>query len=80
MSEDQEVGKLVEKVDELLLILNRVVEDLEQVSGSLKTFTASKTSQPQAAPPPEKTEASQPQETMGEIKEMFPDDLKSLLS
>ena len=80
MSEDEEVGKLVERIDELLMILNRVSDDLKDVSGSLKSMTASQTSKPTPPPSPPEPEVSEPQGSTGEVKEMFPDELKNLLS
>ncbi|MFW6117316.1 MAG: hypothetical protein ACOC6G_01875, partial [Thermoproteota archaeon] len=46
----------------------------------LKSYTTSKIPQPKAAPEPKKTEVPQPQESLEEVKEMFPDELKNLLS
>ncbi|MFW6111093.1 MAG: hypothetical protein ACOC6H_03560 [Thermoproteota archaeon] len=80
MSEDEEVGKLVERIDELLLILSRVSDDLKDVSGSLKSMTASQTAQPTTAPPPAETEVSKAQGSTEEVEDMFPDELKNLLS
>jgi len=82
MSEDKEkVEKLTKRVDELVVILNGIMEDLRQVSVSLKSLAVSQITQPLAAPPstvpqpiPEKTKA------LEDIKMMFPEDLENLLS
>jgi hypothetical protein len=81
MSMDNEkVEKLTKRVDELVVILNGIMEDLRQVSASLKSLAVSQITQPIAAPPstapqptPEKTKA------LDDIKMMFPEDLENLL-
>jgi hypothetical protein len=82
MSEDKEkVESLTRKVDELVVILNGIMEDLRQVSGSLKSLAVSRITQPLVAPPP--TPLPRPAEkikAIEDIKMMFPDDLENLLS
>jgi len=82
MSEDKEkVESLTRKVDELVVILNGIMEDLRQVSASLKSLAVSRITQPLAAPPP--TPLPRPAEkikAIEDIKMMFPDDLENLLS
>ncbi len=81
MSEDKEkVEKLTKRVDELVVILNGIMEDLRQVSASLKSLAVSQITQPLTAPPstapqpiPERTKA------LEDIKMMFPEDLENLL-
>jgi len=52
MSEERNVlEKLVERIDELLVVLNRVAEDLRQVSISLKSIAVSQLPQPLTTPP-----------------------------
>jgi len=84
MSEEKEkVDKLVERVDELLVILNRVAEDLRQVSGSLKSLAVSQITQPTATPTVqtlEKTETPGKMMLIDDVKMMFPEDLENLLS
>jgi hypothetical protein len=83
MSEEKEnVKKLTERVDELLVVLNRVTEDLRQVSASLKSLAVSQLAQPAAAPAPAPVtpEISEKMQSIEDVKMMFPEDLESLLS
>lgn len=86
MSEEKEkVEKLTERIDELLIILNRVAEDLRQVSGSLKSLAVSQITQPAAAPAapalaPAAPEVYGKKTSIDDIKMMFPEDLENLLS
>lgn len=76
------IGELCKRIDELLIILKRVVEDLESVSQSLKETV----SPPAPAPAPvEPTPAPLPTptehlRTIEDIKMMFPEELESLLT
>jgi hypothetical protein len=83
MSEEREnVEKLTERIDELLIILNRVTEDLQQVSASLKSLAVSQIAQPPTAPAlaPVTPEASEKETSIEDVKMMFPEDLENLLS
>jgi len=85
MSEEQEsVQKLTERIDELLIILSRVTEDLQQVSASLKSLAVSQITQPSAAaepaPVPVVPETPEKATSIEDVKMMFPEDLENLLS
>lgn len=83
MSEEREnVEKLTERIDELLIILNRVTEDLQQVSASLKSLAVSQIAQPTAAPAPTPVtrEATEKETSIEDVKMMFPEDLEDLLN
>jgi len=81
MSEEKEkVENLIERIDELLIILNSVAEDLRQVSGSLKSLAVSQITQPAAAPAPVTPEVYEKKMSIEDIKTMFPEDLENLLS
>ena len=82
MSLDKEkVENLTRRVDELVVILNGIMEDLRQVSASLKSIAVSQITKPITAPPisyalpqaPEKSKA------LEDVKMAFPDDLEDLL-
>jgi len=87
MSEERKtLERLVERIDELLVVLNRVAEDLRQVSISLKSIAISQLTPPMPAPTP--TPAPAPitpkiperMQAIEDIKMMFPEDLENLLS
>ncbi len=83
MSIDKEkVENLTKRVDELVVILNGIMEDLRQVSASLKSLAVSQITQPLTAPPPMTVPQPIPERTkaLEDIKMMFPDDLETLLS
>jgi len=85
MSEERRtLERLVERIDELLVVLNRVAEDLRQVSISLKSIAVSQLGPP-AVPPtttptPVMPKVSEKTQSIEDIKMMFPEDLESLLS
>lgn len=88
MSEEREkIENLTRRVDELVVILNGIMEDLRQVSASLKSIAVSRITQPVAAPPPTALPSSpslphapEKSKAVEDIKMMFPEDLESLLS
>jgi hypothetical protein len=87
MSEEKErVENLTRRVDELVVILNGIMEDLRQVSASLKTIAVSRITQPlstppvAAQPPPALPRATEKSKAVEDIRMMFPDDLDNLLS
>jgi hypothetical protein len=80
MSEERErVEKLVDRIDELLVILNRVAEDLREVSASLKSLAVSQLASSTPTPIPPTPVAYAETQTMEDIKMMFPEDLEDLL-
>ena len=84
MSEERkDLEKLVERIDELLVVLNRVAEDLRQVSISLKSIAVSQLPQPVTVPPtpaPVLPKVPERVQAIDDIKMMFPEDLENLLS
>jgi len=85
MSEERKIlEKLVERIDELLVVLNRVAEDLRQVSISLKSIAVSQLAQPVPAPTPAPTpvmpKVPERLQSIEDIRMMFPEDLENLLS
>lgn len=80
MSEEKEkVEKLVDRIDELLIILNRVAEDLRAVSASLKSLAVSQLASPTPTPTPTTPVAYETTQTVEDIKMMFPEGLENML-
>ena len=77
--EQEKIGKLIERVDELIIILKRVAEDLMQVSGSLKSFAVKPVAEPVTSEPLgiEEFGGGASEE---DVKTMFSEDLENLLS
>jgi hypothetical protein len=92
MSVDKEkVEALTRRVDELVVILNGIMEDLRQVSVSLKSLAVGQVSQPLTASPPtplphvSSSVAGAPKvfdrsKATEDIKMLFPEDLENMLS
>jgi hypothetical protein len=84
MSEDKEKSEdLTRKVDELVVILNGMMEDLRQVSASLKSLAVSRFTQPITAttpPPLAGPHVAEKSKAVEDIKMMFPEDLENLLN
>jgi len=81
MSEEREkIENLTKRVDELVVILNGIMEDLHQVSASLKSLAVSQFTQPVVAPPPPQLQIRDKTKAIEDIKMMFPEDLENLLS
>jgi hypothetical protein len=81
MSDERErIENLTRKVDELVVIMNGIMEDLRQVSASLKSLAVSKFTQPIGAPPPVPLQIPEKTKVIEDIKMLFPEDLENLLS
>ena len=78
--EEEKIERLVERIDDLLVVLNRVAEDLGQVSGSLKSIAISQISPPANAPSLVESEVSMKETSVEDMKMMFPEDLENMLS
>ncbi len=83
MSSDKEkLNQLLERVDEILLVLSKVSEDLRSISASMKSLAVGQITQPPAqapAPAPAPREASK-QRSVDEIRMSFPEELEARLS
>jgi len=82
MSVDKEkIEALTRRVDELTVILNGIMEDLRQVSASLKSLAVSQITQPIVAQtPPKLPQMPEKSKVLEDIKMEFPDDLEGLLN
>ena len=80
MSDEKEkLERLVERVDELLVVLNKVSEDLRNVSASIKSMAVSQITQ---SPQTSVTVSHKIHEkkSVQDIRMTFPEDLEALLS
>jgi hypothetical protein len=85
MSEEREketLQKILQRIDELLMVLNQVTEDLRQISIALKSIAVSHFPQPLTSPTPTPTlpKVSEKVQAVEDIKTMFPEDLENLLN
>jgi len=80
--EREKIEKLIEKVDELLVVLNSVSEDLRTISTSLKSIAISQMVPPSPPSPvisaPKTTEIEKVE--ISDVKNIFPEDLGVLLT
>jgi hypothetical protein len=79
--QEEKLEKLVERIDELLVVLNRISEDLRTVSSAVKSMAVSQITQP----PPQSSAAvshaiHEKQKSIDDIRMVFPEDLETLLS
>jgi hypothetical protein len=80
-AEKESLERLVEKIDELLVVLNRISEDLRTVSASIKSVVGSQITQPAPqAPEAVSHEIHEKKKSVDDVRLAFPEDLESLLS
>jgi hypothetical protein len=79
--EKESLERLVERVDELLVVLGKISEDLRTVSASIKSMAVSQITQPAPqAPAPISHEVHEKKKTVDDVRLAFPEDLEALLS
>ena len=79
--EKEKLEKLVERVDELLVVLNKVSEDLRTVSASIKSIAVSQITQPAPQTPATVShEIHEKKKSVEDVRVAFPEDLEALLS
>jgi len=79
--EKESLEKLAEKVDELLVVLNKISEDVRSVSASIKATLGVKATQPATEAPAPVTQRVQGQKNaVDDVRLAFPEDLEALLS
>ena len=82
MSDEKEkLERLVERVDELLVVLNKISEDLRNVSKSIKSIAVSQITQP--APQASASvshEIHEKKKSVDDVRLAFPEDLEALLN
>ena len=79
--EKESLERLIERVDELLVVLNKISEDLRAVSSSIKSTIAAKATQPAPQPSAAVSRGVQGEKcSVEEVRLAFPEDLECLLS
>lgn len=80
-AEKEKLERLVERVDELLVVLSKISEDLRTVSASIKSIAVSQITQPTPQTPATVShEIHEKKKTIEDIRIAFTEDLESLLS
>jgi|SRR3990172_9133223 len=85
MSADKEkLSQLLERIDEILLLMNQISKDLKTVSASIKSLAVGQiTSQPTSkasAPAPAIGQVSEKSKSLEDVRMMFPEELDNMLS
>lgn len=79
----EEIEKLIERIDELLIVLNSVAEDLRIIAASLKSIAVSHVTpeiRETYVSTPTQVKAEKEERSIEEVKMMFPEDLEERLS
>ncbi len=79
-AEKEKMERLVERVDELLVVLSKISEDLRSVSASIKSIITSQVTQPTPQAPATISHEIHEKKTIEDVRIAFPEDLESLLS
>jgi hypothetical protein len=80
-AQEEKLEKLVERIDELLVVLNRISEDLRTVSAAVKSMAVSQITQPSPqAPVAVSHEIHEKRKSIDDVRMVFPEDLENLLS
>jgi hypothetical protein len=82
MAADKEkLENLLERIDEILLVLKGISDDLRVISASLKSMAVSQITHPvQQAQAPAAREGGERQRTVEDVRMSFPPDLENLLN
>jgi hypothetical protein len=79
-AEKEKLERLVERVDEILVVLSKISEDLRTVSASIKSMVGSQVTQPATQTPAAVSHEIHEKKTIEDVRIAFPEDLESLLS
>jgi hypothetical protein len=80
-AEKESLERLVERVDELLVVLGKISEDLRTVSASIKSMAVSQIAQPvPQGQAPVSHEIHEKKKSIDDVRVAFPEDLEALLS
>ena len=78
--EKESLERLVERIDELLVVLNRISEDLRTVSTSIKSTVGSQVTQPAPQASASVSPEVNAKKSVDDVRLAFPEDLEALLS
>jgi hypothetical protein len=78
--EKESLERLVERIDELLVVLNRISEDLRTVSASIKSTVGSQVTQPAPQASAAVSHEVHEKKSVDDVRLAFPEDLEALLS
>jgi hypothetical protein len=78
--EKESLERLVERIDELLVVLNRISEDLRNVSTSIKSTVGSQVTQPAFQASAAVSHKVNENKSVNDVRLAFPEDLEALLS
>jgi hypothetical protein len=79
-TEKENLERLVERIDELLVVLNKISEDLRTVSASIKSMAVSQITQPTPQTAAPVFYEVHEKKSIEDIRMAFPEDLEHLLS
>ena len=79
-AEKENLERLVERIDELLVVLNKISEDLRTVSASIKSVAVSQITQPAPQVPVIVSHEVHEKKSIEDVRMVFPEDLEHLLS
>jgi dsDNA-specific endonuclease/ATPase MutS2 len=79
-AEKEKLEKLVERIDELLMVLNKISEDLRTLSASMKSMAVSQITQPAPQAPAPVSHEIHEKKSIEDLRMAFPEDLEHLLS
>ena len=78
--EKETIDRLIERVDELLLVLKKISEDLHSISGSAKSIAISQITQPTPQTTGVVRETPGKRTRLEDVRMAFPEELENLLS
>ena len=78
--EKETIDRLIERVDELLLVLKKISEDLHSISGSAKSIAVSQITQPTPQTTGVARETPGKRTKLEDVRMAFPEELENLLS
>jgi hypothetical protein len=79
-TEKEKLDKLVERIDELLVVLNKISEDLRAVSTSIKSVAVPQITQPAQQAPAQVSHEIHAKKPLDDVRIAFPEDLEHLLT